>query len=151
MEASKFVKFELFRCLFSLPLTRSWAECETVAASLCTRQVYMPLWDRSTLVMLNALLKSSYCLIVIVDTAEAFSCPLRWSSPPPLPPTADEPPLVIATSSLSQVKDSGKSPVTTTHCMLVRSPTFKSRANVNGVIFGGTEIRRAGKRSTIKR
>lgn len=40
--------------------------------------------------------------------------------------------------SLSQVNVSGRSPVPMTHCMLVRSPTFRSRANENGVILGGT-------------
>lgn len=40
--------------------------------------------------------------------------------------------------SLSQVKFSGRSPVATTHWTLVRSFTFRSLANANGVIFGGT-------------
>lgn len=42
--------------------------------------------------------------------------------------------------SFSHAKLSGMSPVATTHCILVRSPTFKSRAKAKGVIFGGTEI-----------
>lgn len=45
----------------------------------------------------------------------------------------------IGTLSLSHVNVSGRSPVTTTHCTLVRSPTFKSRAKLKGVILGGTE------------
>lgn len=45
----------------------------------------------------------------------------------------------IGTLSFSHVNVSGRSPVTTTHCTLVRSPTFKSRAKLKGVILGGTE------------
>lgn len=45
----------------------------------------------------------------------------------------------IGTLSFSHVNVNGKSPVATTHCMLVRSPTFKSRAKLKGVILGGTE------------
>jgi len=41
--------------------------------------------------------------------------------------------------SFSHTKVRGKSPVTTTHCILVLSPTFKSRAKLKGVILGGTE------------
>lgn len=41
--------------------------------------------------------------------------------------------------SLSQTNVMGRSPDTTTHWTLILSPNFKSRANVKGVILGGTE------------
>ena len=70
------------------------------------------------LVMLSALVKSSFCRI---ETPVALVPGIRTGIP-----------------SLSQVKLSGRSPVATTHWTLVRSLTFRSLANANGVILGGT-------------
>lgn len=62
--------------------------------------------------------------------------------PPPFGSFSVEP-SSIGTSSFSQTNVSGKSPVPTTHWILVRSPTLTSRAKPNGVIFGGTTNVRA--------
>lgn len=71
--------------------------------------------------MLRALVKSSFCRIETPAELVVEVLVILNGSP-----------------SLSQVKFSGKSPVVTTHWMLVRSFTFKSLAKVNGVILGGT-------------
>ena len=154
---------------YSLPLTWRGAEWATVAAPLVTRQVYVPLCAGAIVLRLRALLKASYCRMVIpsygvtaLTTPDAAAaslfldrCLFSWlfdfprfpaplvPPPPRIPLTPDNDSICvlasIGTLSLSHVNVSGRSPVTTTHCMLVRSPTFKSRAKLKGVILGGTE------------
>lgn len=161
-----------------VPLTLSCAECVTVAASFWTRHVYVPLWSLDTLVMLRALVKSSFWRIVTWSLLSPLLRPLSFEAkfsfgfvkviadaigdmcddencdidpvPKPnaaTPPVPLSPPLTLSAEaaggrgfpSFSHVNESGRSPVPITHWILVRSPTFKSRANENGVILGGTE------------
>lgn len=87
----------------------------------------MPPCVRVTAEILNALVNSSFCRIVIgLSASLARGCDGE---------AIDE---IIGISSLSHVNVNGKSPVPTTHWILTRSPTLTSRANSNGVIFGGT-------------
>lgn len=129
----------------------------------------MPLCAGAIVLMLRALVKASCFPMVMLflwDEGDASSCPgpeavmvagpLSLGGPTSIPGLAagDRPRLPevgasceadgnvltsIGTLSLSHVNVSGRSPVTTTHCTLVRSPTFKSRAKLKGVILGGTE------------
>lgn len=82
--------------------------------------------------MLKALVKSSFCRMLtgLLESVPA-NCWFAFFSP-------IEEEAIIGWSSFSQRNVNGKSPVPTTHCTLTRSPTFTSRANSNGVIFGGT-------------
>lgn len=139
-----------------LPLTWRSAEWATVAAPLATRQVYVPLCAGAIVLMLRALVKASYWRMVMAFLGDCSAWPSALG--PRLGPLIASPGpagawtrlwldggascdvlISIGTLSLSHVNVSGRSPVTTTHCTLVRSPTFKSRAKLKGVILGGTE------------
>ena len=141
-----------------LPLTWRSAEWATVAAPLATRQVYVPLCAGAIVLMLRALVKASYCRTVMAFLGDCSACPKSTLGPrfgpligSPAPAGAwtrlwpddgvscDVLIVSIGTLSFSHVNVSGRSPVTTTHCTLVRCPTFKSRAKLKGVILGGTE------------
>lgn len=134
-----------FQCLALLPkppkvpFTRSCAACVDTAASFCTRHAYSPPWALCTRMMLSVLVKSSYCRMLIDAVVPSSLTASAGTAPGVM--AASAPTLSVATmgtSSFSQTKNSGRSPVPTTHWMLVRSPTFRSRTNANGVIFGGT-------------
>lgn len=127
-------------CESWLPLTRSSAAYVSLDASFSTMHLYVPPCDRATLDTLSALVNSSFCRIII-----GFSWPARPAAflAVACPSDVEVPAFTsavatIGTSSFSHVNVNGKSPVPTTHWTLTRSPTLTSRANSNGVIFGGT-------------